>query len=288
MDQGRGSCAAGAPSDERLARATRAEIDINYICPRRCKFCCNSELLKTGARMGLPKFMGIIDRMPGLSRADISGGEPYCEPQLPEMIAYLSGKKVHCDVSTGGTVWRDDVADAGKRAAKSGLFTLQISIPALTESVYDSITATTGGLPELVNNAGKFADAFGGGMKASMTICKENMGEIGLVSELAVRLGIPLFVEPMMLVGKSAATPLDVRELQLVKFFIMSLRYGGARVHFEFNEAGDSCPVFAKTYGIPATWGGCAQDGEHAYIDAYGNAAGCTFLKYPNGALSCR
>jgi len=275
-------------SKKTLAKAVRAEIDVNYICPRRCIFCCNSALLKSEARMGLPKFIEVVGRMPKLARVDMSGGEPYCEPKLPEMIAYLAGKKIHCDVSTGGTVWRDDVADEGKRAMKAGLFTLQISVPALTESVYDSITATTGGLFGLVENLGKFAEVFGSGVRIRMTLCRENIGEIGIVSELAKGYGIPLLVEPMILVGKSAASPLEVQELQRVKFYIKALRHGGARIHFDFSEAGDGCPAFARTYKIPAVGECCAQREAHAYIDAYGNVSSCTFLKYPNEVLLCR
>jgi|GEM_PF-1886266 len=270
----------------RLAKAVRAEIDVNYICPRRCIFCCNSALLKSEARMGLPKFIAVVESMPKLSRADLSGGEPYCEPKLPEMIAYLAGRGIRCDVSTGGTVWREDVAEAGKRAMEKGLFSMQVSIPALSESVYDSVTRTKGNLDALLGNVGRFAEAFGKSLRLRMTLCRENMGEIGGLAGLAKQYNLLLQVEPMMLVGENAATPLGKEELSGVKFYIGALRHGGARMQFEFSEDGDGCPVFAKTYGLPMEGKGCAKP--RAYIDAYGNAAVCTFLKYRNGVLSCK
>ena len=58
------------------------------------------------------------------------------------MIAYLAGRKIHCDISTGGTIWREDVAQAGRDAMEKGLFSIQVSVPALSEGVYDSITRT--------------------------------------------------------------------------------------------------------------------------------------------------
>jgi MoaA/NifB/PqqE/SkfB family radical SAM enzyme len=229
--------------------------------------------------MGMQKFTGIVGAMPNLRRADISGGEPYCEQELPKMIAHLAGKGILCDVSTGGTAWREDVADEGKRAAAQGLFAIQISVPAITESVYDSVTATKGELLNLMENVGKFAMAFGEKARIVMTLCKENMGEIGNVSGLAKKYSLPLFVVPMMRAGGCSAIPLDVQELLRVKFFIESLRHGGARIHFSFSELGDSCPVFAKTYGLPKLEGSCMGDKAHAYIDAHGNVSGCTFLK---------
>ena len=132
-----------------------------------------------------------------------------------------------------------------------------------------------------------FRSAFGRLLRLRMTLCRENMGEIGGLSNLAKRYGLLLQVEPMMLVGKIAAEPLDREELLGVKFYIEALRHGGARIQFEFSEAGEGCPVFAKTYGLPLVGKNCAEGKAREYIDAYGNAAVCTFLKYQNGVLSC-
>jgi hypothetical protein len=70
-------------SKKTLAKAVRAEIDVNYICPCRCIFCCNSALLKSEARMGLPKFIAIVGSMPQLSRADLSGGNLIASRSFP-------------------------------------------------------------------------------------------------------------------------------------------------------------------------------------------------------------
>ena len=125
-------------------------------------------------------------------------------------------------------------------------------------------------------------------MRISMTLCRENVGEIGKVSNLAKGYNLALRVEPMILAGKCPATPLEAQELERVKFYVEALRHCGARILYKFDGRGDACPAFAKTYGLPVIGKGCTDREARAYIDAYGNVANCTFLKYPNEVLTCR
>jgi len=71
-----------------------ANILVTYHCTQRCLQCTIPELSATWPKMSLNDFRVIIDKLDryGTQGLSLSGGEPIAHPDLPELIAYASGK----------------------------------------------------------------------------------------------------------------------------------------------------------------------------------------------------
>lgn len=80
-----------------------AAVEITDRCPCSCRGCFSG---KSGKDMGYDEFERIVDKLPRtITRLEISGGEPFINPELPEMCAYSSTALVSPQIFTSGAVW---------------------------------------------------------------------------------------------------------------------------------------------------------------------------------------
>lgn len=265
-------------SRNRLPNVKKAIIDIIDACPSRCKFCYNALVLDRGRRMGFEKFKSLLEQMPKLERIDIGGGEPFANKDLPAMIGYAAGKGIHVDVSTSALVWSETVIAAGSLAGEK--FGLQVNLPAGEGAAFDLITERKGHFALLLSNLPKLVSAVGAGkVRARMTLCGENLQQMGMVADIARSVGIPLYVEPALLVPGNKSTPIEKGKFFGISFFVSALSSAGYEIYYSDPEGKTGCPAFALTYGLKLEQGGCtALVGESVHSGPDGNLRGCEFL----------
>jgi radical SAM protein with 4Fe4S-binding SPASM domain len=116
-------------------------IDPTNMCNLSCEFCASANNpKKTHQTMSLEDYRRYIDSLSdrfGLIKALSFGisGEPTVNPQLPEMIAYATVKKVadRIDMFTNGVLLNERLAD---QLIASGLTHLRVSVNGLSSGEY--------------------------------------------------------------------------------------------------------------------------------------------------------
>ncbi|MFA6214322.1 MAG: radical SAM protein [Candidatus Micrarchaeia archaeon] len=261
-----------------LAKAKSAIISANDGCPNNCIICYNAANRQLSRVLPFDKFKKIIESCPNLEIAHIEGGEPFRHRQLVAMMNLLSARGIRGEISTSATIWRDDVVDAVRQS--NGLFSLQLHIPAASREAYESFTGNDAFLVSQKIIGRLVAEIGAPQVKGRMTVCRENLGELSGVMEIAKRLGIALDIGLFLPARGSSATMIGRSEIESVAFAVKAYFSSGLNVSFtDVKEGRMGCPVAAAAYGYSLSAGACsAKLGEQAYFDAGGNASGCAFL----------
>jgi MoaA/NifB/PqqE/SkfB family radical SAM enzyme len=85
--------------------------------------------------MSISTFVKIIDKLKGAISLELSGGEPFLNKDIFDMIKYAHSKKMHVSVSTNGTILYNKI----DQIIYSWLSTLNISLDAVDSSDYKSM-----------------------------------------------------------------------------------------------------------------------------------------------------
>lgn len=175
------------------------QIEPTNYCNLVCPFCPSgrNELGRERRHMRLNEFKSIIDDMQDyLFLLVLWGwGEPFLNPELPEMIAYANEKGIKTVTSTNGQLLCDD--SYCERILKSGLATLIVAIDSLDEHRYE-LFRKGGDLGRVLNGFESFVAMKNElnskvSINMRMVVTKYNENEIEMMRSKARSLGADRF-----------------------------------------------------------------------------------------------
>jgi len=175
------------------------QIEPTNYCNLLCPFCPSgrNELGRERRHMNLDEFKSIIDNMKDyLFLLVLWGwGEPFMNPEFPDMIEYANSRDIKTVTSTNGQFFYDN--EYCERILKSGLTTLIVAIDSLDEEKYNAfrrggnLNKALEGLKSFVDMKKKLNSKTHINMR--MVITRHNEDEIGIMRNKAKSLGLDRF-----------------------------------------------------------------------------------------------
>lgn len=170
---------------------TSVMFELTYRCSEQCIHCYNigsahndNEISRRGNRteLSLEQYKHIIDQLceKGMFRACLTGGDPFANKHVWEIMEYLKEKNVVFDVFTNG----QQLMGNEHRLAKLYPKTVGISIYSAIPNVHDSITRIKGSLEKslvVMENLSKLAIP----MYLKCCVMKTNFNSYNTVYEVA-------------------------------------------------------------------------------------------------------
>lgn len=116
----------------------------------------------------------------------LSGGEPLMRPDIVELAAYSVERGLAVALATNGVLMTREIADGLRRA---GVRRVGVSLDGASEGRHDGVRGVRGAFGAALN-ALRLVGSAGIGAQINMTVCRENVDEVGEVLLLAEREGI--------------------------------------------------------------------------------------------------
>ena len=132
--------------DEYLGKLTIVLTECcNHICDYCFKSCDNSKKQE----MEPDDWLRVIDEAHALGVQEITftGGEPFLYKDFISLIAHCTSKGIYTKISTNGTLLNEDMITRLKNA---GAEFIHLSLPSVSEDIYDKITGSTQHLQKVI------------------------------------------------------------------------------------------------------------------------------------------
>ena len=110
----------------------------------------------------------------GVQEVTFSGGEPALYPYLESLVRHVSSKGIYPKISTNAACLSKDLVT---RLAETGAEYIHLSLPAVSEDLYDRITGSKGDLPQ-VKSAILDLKEKGFYVRLKMVLLPFNIGEV--------------------------------------------------------------------------------------------------------------
>lgn len=154
-------------------------------CNHICDYCfksCNYERKK---EVDLKKWRDVIEQADeiGVQQITFSGGEPFLYKGLFSLIELCSAKGIYTKISTNGTCLGEGVI---RKLHDAGAEYIHLSLPAVTDSLYDMITGSQGDL-ERVKAAVRLLKRYGFYIRVKMVLTPNNVDEVEQLIDYCVR-----------------------------------------------------------------------------------------------------
>jgi MoaA/NifB/PqqE/SkfB family radical SAM enzyme len=177
----------------------RYVIDPLNICNLRCPLCPTGLgiLARERGRMSLENFKALIDQIiPYAYLVELYNlGEPFLHPQIFEMIAYASSKRIALRLSTNLNRFNREMAE---KTVASGLDAMIVSVDGATQEIYEKYRRG-GNLERVLSNIRllveekRKAGSRTPFITLRMLVNRYNEGEINALREIASELDVDAF-----------------------------------------------------------------------------------------------
>jgi SynChlorMet cassette radical SAM/SPASM protein ScmF len=171
---------------------TRAYLYLSGGCNLRCAHCWISPgFVPDGGTQGdqltVADVKKVIDQGKplGLSSAKLTGGEPFLNPEVFEIIALTCGEKLSVSIETNGTLIDLDAAHFLKQR---GVGSVSVSIDSHRPSFHDAFRGVEGSLDRAARGVERLV-AEGIPVQIIMSLIRENAADIEGLVDLAKRVG---------------------------------------------------------------------------------------------------
>jgi len=177
----------------------------------------------------------------GLSRVKLTGGEPFLNEDVFEIVEVLAGRNLSIMIETNGTLIDRDCAAFLK---KNGVGFVSVSVDSHRASCHDAFRGVAGSLEKTAAGIGHLA-AEDIDVQVIMSLVRENAADIEGLVDMAVRLGArSVKINPVNPVGRGGALmdrgrTVPVEELLRLAGWVeeeLSIRYG-IRMYFTIPSA---------------------------------------------------
>ncbi len=197
---------------------SRLWLYTNFHCNLRCGYCAvASSPLARRRSLGYERFCALVDEAlaEGFTEVYVTGGEPFLEPDIVDMLDYAS-QRLPTVVLTNGMLFRGRRGDELRRLAGREQLTLQVSVDGARPETHD-VNRGQGSWQGAMDGIAHGLD-LGLPIKVRTTEVDENRHEIGELRELLAGFGITgadFSVQPLVARGNSA-DGLEVYDLNTV------------------------------------------------------------------------
>jgi pyruvate-formate lyase-activating enzyme/diadenosine tetraphosphatase ApaH/serine/threonine PP2A family protein phosphatase len=212
----RGGAAAGGPEPEDDIPVMplfgsplfppRLWIYTNFHCNLRCGYCAvSSSPLARRRSLGYERFCALVDEAvaEGFTEVYVTGGEPFLEPDIVDMLDYAS-RRLPTVVLTNGMLFRGRRGDELRRLAGREDLMLQVSVDGARPETHD-VNRGDGSWKGAMDGIAHGRE-LGLPIKVRTTETPENRDEIGELGELLAGYGITggdFSVQPLVARGNS-------------------------------------------------------------------------------------
>ena len=269
-------------------------IEVTNRCNLLCKTCPRTYFTREPLKsLTLEEFVAIAGQFPEMKRASLHGiGEPLLNPELPEIIRYLKGRRVEVVFNSNGTLltpkWQQALVAAG-------LDSYRCSVDGARPETYASIRGAdllgkiTKGLAGLVHTRVRL-----GAQKPEISIwcvaTRENLEELPELVRLAAGLGVPeIYMQRMTFFSQEPEHQYGLAKGEMVIFgdtaaaerqeaVISYCETLSAELGIRFLASGGRDARNSLAAARPADftpWQACLRPWTTAYITANGNCLPC-------------
>lgn len=180
--------AAWAYSPLRDEYPCRLTIVLTECCNHKCNYCFNSCDNHRQQEVRIVDWLDVIDqayRM-GVQEITFTGGEPFLYKNFIWLIERCTEKGIYTKISTNGTFLNENTI---KRLKAAGAEYIHLSLPAVSEEVYDKITGSSGDLKK-VKQAIRQLKRYGFYIRAKMVLTPQNADEADSLIEFCAAEGV--------------------------------------------------------------------------------------------------
>lgn len=220
----------------------RMTIALTRCCNHRCDYCFNSSGNRGEQEVGVEKWIRVITQAHdmGIQEITFTGGEPFLYGNFIKLAAFCSERGIYPKISTNGTFLDESMIRKLKRA---GAEYIHLSLPAVTEAVYDRITGSRGDLPK-VKQAVRLLKQYHFYVRVKMVLTPHNLGEVSKLLAFCAETGVDfVHLAPYVLTENSRSG----RSLLLGEEELLKVRSAA--------EAGRKKYAGMEISGIPAACG---------------------------------
>jgi pyrroloquinoline quinone biosynthesis protein E len=159
-------------------------LSLTYQCNHRCCYCSNSSGSAATGELQKDEWLAVIDDAAsmGVQEVAFSGGEPAVYPHLVPLVRHAASKGIYPKISTNGSCLSEGLVTG---LAEAGAEYIHLSLPAVSESLYDRITGSKGDLP-LVREALLDLKDKGFYLRLKMVLMPSNIGEVNDLLDFCV------------------------------------------------------------------------------------------------------
>ncbi len=263
-------------------------LEVTNRCNLKCRTCLQFLGMKEESRdLSLSEVKEIAGQVPGLKKAILHGiGEPLLNRELPDIIGYLTKRKVQVLFNSSALLLSKKWA---QRLISSGLDELRVSLDAATESTYARVRGSDNFLNVVKNiealmKMRKACHRSTPKVSAWMVATRENVEDLPEMIKLAARVGIDeVYLQRLVYPTDGQGYGLAVKEKTITDpspriFGILQRSMSLSRqLGVSLRASGLVSPIESIncTTRDETPWRQCKRPWEVAYITAWGNILPC-------------
>jgi SynChlorMet cassette radical SAM/SPASM protein ScmE len=122
-----------------LSAPNRVTLNVTNLCNLNCIYCAVSGTKNAAGDLTTEEWKKVIDELAAIKvlRLTLSGGEPFCRPGFPEILAYILSKPFRITINTNGTCFDPESLSLlqGSRRIES----VQVSMDGGSAEVHDAL-----------------------------------------------------------------------------------------------------------------------------------------------------
>lgn len=254
---------AGTPS-----RITKCHVELTDNCNFRCRMCYMGSIIQKNTHRALTsgEFRKILDLLEkdGVIELTLTGGEPFLNPNILEILGMLRDKNFFTAINTNGSVLNEKIL---KALLEMRVCSMEISIYGFSEDTYERVTGRRE-FAKVLENVKKFTDA-GLPLRLKYTLQKDNMQDARAFKAYCLEKGLNHSVTRGELMpdiggGGTSGQALSAEETE-------ELALAGV---LEVSEPDEHCEVSI-----------CKLAKSRLTIDAHGNAFPCEMVRLNLGNI---
>lgn len=160
------------PEEKEFKNLKLAWLEITQACNMKCLHCYEGNIhIQSKAILSLEKWFDIIDQLKELKteRVVVIGGEPTINPNVIEILKYLSNKGIPTTLFTNAYFDNEDL----RKVIIENNIKLKISLYGHNSQIHDSITTISGSFDKLLKNINFFLEK-NVDISIAVTLMKEN------------------------------------------------------------------------------------------------------------------
>lgn len=166
----------------------RLTIVLTECCNHKCNYCFNSCDSRRHQEVNIADWFRVINQAGdmGVQEITFTGGEPFLYKNFITLIEHCTKKGIYTKISTNGTFLKEDTI---KKLKDAGAEYIHLSLPSVSEAVYDKITGSTQDLMK-VKQAVRQLKQHGFYIRAKMVLTPQNADEVERLIEFCADEGV--------------------------------------------------------------------------------------------------
>lgn len=264
-----------------------SEIAVTYKCNLECRFCYAENRCEEGSRdMSLEEIGRVIRRIRHEAKVpsvSLTGGEPTCRKDLPEIIRLAKSEGMRVNLITNGTLMTEPLA---RRLRDAGLDSAQVSLEGPDQQTHEGLTEKPGSFQATLAGL-KALQKAEITVHTNTTLSRGNLAQAPLMPAFLKNQGMDRFSMNMII---PSAQLMKFRPDLLVRYeeigpIVLGVRESARNegIRFMWYSPTPYCLFNPIAYNLGNK--GCAACDGLLSVDAQGRVLPCSSFFEPQGSL---